>query len=91
MVVETGLLPEDGVDRLVLHGSLEAEQVLTADSSVDVTGAMLESEAGGTGFDVGFGGTFLMDGYTLGGSIQAGGLLSDDRAYATRIDLRIRF
>ena len=91
VAVETGLLPSDGVDRLVLRGSLDAEQALSAGTKVDVSGTALESKAGGTGFGVGFGGAYRIGGYTLGGSVEAGGLGSDDTAYSGRLEARMAF
>ena len=91
VAVETGLLPSEGVDRLVLRGSLDAEQALSAGTKVDVSGTALESKAGGTGFGVGFGGAYRIGGYTLGGSVEAGGLGSDDTAFSGRLEARMAF
>ena len=91
VAVETGLLRSGGVDRLVLRGSLDAEQALSAGSKVDVSGTALESKAGGTGFGVGFSGTYRMDGYTIGGAVGASGLGSGDTAFSGRLETRIAF
>ena len=50
VTVDTGLLPSDGVDRLVLRSSLDAEHVLSGGTKVDVSGTAMKSKAGGTGF-----------------------------------------
>ena len=90
--IETGLLPRDGVDRLRLRGSLDAEQVLSGGTKVDVSGTALESKAaGGTRLGAGLGAEYRMDGYTIGGSAGAGGLGSGDTAYSVRFGLRIAF
>ena len=89
--METGLLPQDGVDRLRLRGSLDAEQVLSGGTKVDVLGTALESKAGGTRLGAGFGGAYRMDGYTIGGAVGAGGLGSGDTSWSARLDARIAF
>jgi len=89
--METGLLPEDGVDRLRLRGSLDAEQVLSGGSKVDVSGTELESEAGGTRLGAGLGAAYRFAGYTIGGSVGAAGLGSGDTSYSARLQLRFAF
>ena len=91
VAVEIGLLPSDGVDRLVLRGSLDAERVLSGGSAVDVSGTMLKSKAGRTGFGAGFGGAYRIGNYTIGGSVEAGGLGSGDTSYTARLGLRVAF
>ena len=91
VAVETGLLPADGVDRLVLRGSLDAEQTLSGGTAVDVSGTVLESEPGGTGFGVGFGAAYRIGGYTVGGAVGAGGLGSGDTAFSGHLELRAAF
>ncbi len=91
VIAETGLLPSDGADRLVLRGSLDAEQVLNGGSAVDVSDTLLESKAGGTRFGAGFGAAYRMGNYTIGGSVKADGLGSGDSSYSGSLGLRIAF
>ena len=91
VAAETGLLPSDGVDRLRLRGSLDAEQVLSGGTKVDVSGTALESKAGGTRLGAGFGAAYRMAGYTIGGAVGAGGLGSGDTSWSARLDARIAF
>ena len=89
--IETGLLPRDGADRLTLRGSLDAARVLSGGTKVDVSGTALESKAGGTRLGAGLGAAYRMGGYTIGGSIGASGLGSDDTSYSVRFQLRFAF
>ena len=91
VAAETGLLPDDGVNRLTLRGSLDAEQVLSGGTKVDVSGTALESKAGGTRLGAGLGAAYRMGGYTIGGAVGAGGLGSGDTAWSARLDARIAF
>ncbi len=91
VAAETGLLPSEGVDRLVLRGSLDAEQVLSGGTAVDVSGTVLESKTGRTGYGAGFGGEYRMGNYTVGGSVKADGLGSGDSSYSGSLGLRIAF
>ena len=91
VAVETGFLPSDGADRLVLRGSLDAEQVLSGGSAVDVSDTLLKSKAGKTGFGAGLGGAYRMGNYTIGGSVGAGGLGSGDTSYSGQVALRVAF
>ncbi len=89
--IETGLLPRDGVDRLRLRGSLDAAQVLSGGTKVDVSGTELESKAGGTRLGAGLGAAYRMGGYTIGGAVGAAGLGSGDTSYSGRLEARIAF
>ena len=91
VAVETGLLPRDGADRLVLRGSLDAERVLSGGTAVDVSDTVLKSKTGKTGLGAGLGGAYRMAGYAVGGSVGAGGLGSGDTSYSGRLELRIAF
>ena len=89
--METGLLPRDGVDRLRLRGSLDAERVLSGGTKVDVSETALESKAGGTRLGAGLGAAYRFAGYTIGGSVGAGGLGSGDTSYSARLQARFAF
>ena len=91
VAVETGLLPSEGVDRLTLRGSLDAEQTLSGGTVVDVSDTLLESKAGGTRFGAGLGAAYRMDGYAVGGSVGAGGLGSGNTSYSGRLELSVAF
>ncbi len=91
VIAETGLLPLDGADRLRLRGSLDAEQVLSGGTKVDVSETALESEAGGTRLGAGLGAAYRMGGYTIGGSVGAAGLGSGDTSYSARLQARFAF
>jgi len=89
--METGLLPRDGADRLTLRASLDAEQALSGGTKVDVSETALESEAGGTRLGAGLGAAYRFAGYTIGGSVGAGGLGSGDTSWSARLQARFAF
>ena len=91
VIAETGLLPRDGVDRLLLRGTLDATQALAGGTKVDVSGTELKSKVGGIRFGAGLGGEYRLAGYTIGGLVGAGGLGSRDTSYSAQIEARFAF
>ncbi|MDE0410492.1 MAG: hypothetical protein OXN81_21815 [Alphaproteobacteria bacterium] len=90
-VVETGLLPEDGVDRLTLRGSLGVDRSLDRESTVRVLGTRLESTAPANRLLLGIGGTWRWGGFSLDAALRADGLGSDDSALSGHLEFRVRF
>ena len=90
VAAETARAFEGGT--LSLRGSVDVEQVFgDAETSVDVSGERLASEAAGTRLLLGLGGVYRKGRFSISGEVSVGGPGSGDAEYAGRVSIGIRF
>ena len=88
---ETELAPDGGTDEFTLSAGLGLEGTLHEESRVAVSGETLKASDTAPRLQLDFGATWRSGALALRAAAHASGLLSRDRAYGGRLQLRAAF